>query len=142
MKLGRLLESLAVKSLVGREDQTISSIHYDSRTVTPGGLFVAIEGLQADGYAYIGDAVKRGAVAAVTEKPWTGPPSVSVAHVENTRRALAALSSAFYGHPSRELCVVGITGTNGKTTTAYLIESIFDAAGFKVGVIGTINYRF
>ncbi len=136
------LESMAVKELVGFEDQVINSIHYDSRTVTPGGLFVAIPGLQADGHAFIEDAAKRGAVAAVSEKPWAGQPSIAVAHVENARLALAALSSAFYGNPSRELCVIGITGTNGKTTTAYLIESILNAAGYSVGVIGTINYRF
>jgi UDP-N-acetylmuramyl-tripeptide synthetase len=142
VKLGRLLESLAVKRLAGSEDQVIDSIHYDSRTVKTGGLFVAIQGFQANGHSYISDAVKKGAVAAVTERPWDGPPSVSVVHVENARWALAALSSSFYGHPSRKLCVIGITGTNGKTTTAYLVESILSAAGFNVGVIGTINYRF
>jgi UDP-N-acetylmuramoyl-L-alanyl-D-glutamate--2,6-diaminopimelate ligase/murE/murF fusion protein len=110
--------------------------------VKTGGLFVAIQGLHKNGHSYIGDAVKKGAIAAVTEKPWDAPPSVSVIHVENARWALAGLSSAFYGHPSRKLCVIGITGTNGKTTTAYLIESVLNAAGFKVGVIGTINYRF
>ena len=142
MKLGRLLDSLAVKRLVGFDDQVIESIHYDSRTVTPGGLFVAIKGLQSDGYTYLDEAVKRGAVAVVTEKEWQDPPSVCVVQVDGARMALAAISAAFYGEPSRELSVVGIAGTNGKTTTAYLVEAIFNAAGFNVGVIGTVNYRF
>ena len=127
---------------VGLEDQIIDSIHYDSRTVTPGGLFVAIHGHRSNGNAYIEEAIEKGAVAVLTEQEWSGSPSISVAQVENDRLALAAVSSAFYGNPSQELCVIGITGTNGKTTTAYLIESILIAAGFKVGVIGTINYRF
>ncbi len=127
---------------VGLEDQIIDSIHYDSRTVTPGGLFVAIQGHRSNGNAYIEDAIEKGAVAVLTEQEWSGSPLISVAQVENDRLALAAVSSVFYGDPSRELCVIGITGTNGKTTTAYLIESILIAAGFKVGVIGTINYRF
>jgi UDP-N-acetylmuramoyl-L-alanyl-D-glutamate--2,6-diaminopimelate ligase len=142
VKLSFLLEAIAVKRLVGPEDQIIESIHYDSRTVTPGGLFVAIHGYRCDGYGYIKEAIEKGAVAVLTEKQWHGPPSISVARVENARLALAAVSSAFYGNPSRELCIIGITGTNGKTTTAYFIESVFNAAGFKVGVIGTINYRF
>lgn len=127
---------------VGLEDQIIDSIHYDSRTVTPGGLFVAIQGHRCNGHAYIEEAIEKGAVAVLTEQEWSGSPLISVAQVENDRLALAAVSSVFYGDPSRELCVIGITGTNGKTTTAYLIESILIAAGFKVGVIGTINYRF
>lgn len=142
MKLSLLLEDVTVKRFVGIGDQIIDSIHYDSRTVMPGGLFVAIRGHTCDGYAYIEEAIEKGAVAILGEKEWSGPPSVSVAQVENARLALAALSSAFYGEPFRELCMIGITGTNGKTTTAYLIESILNAVGFKVGVIGTINYRF
>ena len=142
VKLSLLLEAAGVMRLGGLEDQIIDSIHYDSRTVTPGGLFVAIQGHRRDGYAYIEEAIKKGAVAVLTEKQWPGPPLISVAQVENARLALAAVSSAFYRNPSRELCMIGITGTNGKTTTAYFIESILNAAGFKVGVIGTINYRF
>ena len=142
MKLSSLLESLVVEDFVGLEDQLISSIHYDSRNVKPGGLFVAIHGLRSDGHTYINEAVKKGAVAVVTEKPWSVPASVGVVQVGDTRRALAALSSAYYGNPSRGLFVIGITGTNGKTTTAYVTEAILSAAGFNVGVIGTINYRF
>ena len=142
MKLSLLLEGAPVMRFVGLEDQIIDSIHYDSRTVTPGGLFVAIQGHRCNGHAYIEEAIEKGAVAVLTEREWSGSPLISVAQVENDRLALAAVSSAFYGYPSRELCVIGITGTNGKTTTAYFIESILIAAGLKVGVIGTINYRF
>ena len=142
MRLLSLLDALIVKGVVGMEDQVIEGIYYDSRNVRPGGLFVAVPGFQADGYAFVDDAVQRGAAAIVTEKRWVAPSSVSVVEVENARRALAALSAAFYGEPSRELFVIGITGTNGKTTTAYLVESILSAAGFDVGVVGTINYRF
>ena len=142
MKLSSLLNALVVKEVIGLQDPLIDSIYYDSRRVKPGGLFIAIQGLQADGYAYIDDAVQRGALAVVTEKEWSGPPSVSAVQVDNTRRALAALSARFYRDPSRELFVIGITGTNGKTTTAYLIEAILNAADLNVGVIGTINYRF
>ena len=142
VELSSLLSHLVVKDSVRVEDKVIDSIHYDSGSVEPGGLFVAIHGLRADGHTYIDDAVESGAVAVVAEKAWSGPESISIVQVENSRRALAALSSAFYGDPSRELFVIGITGTNGKTTTAYLVESILSAAGFNVGVIGTINYRF
>jgi len=142
VKLSLLLEAVPVMHFAGVEDQIIDSVHYDSRTVTPAGLFVAIQGHRWDGYTYIEEAIENGAVAVLTEKEWSGRPSISVAQVENARLALAAVSSAFYGDPCRELCMIGITGTNGKTTTAYLIESILNAAGLEVGVIGTINYRF
>ncbi len=142
VRLGSLLDSLVVKDFVGLEDQIIESIHYDSRSVKPGGLFVAIQGLRADGHTYIDDAIKKGAVAVVTEKACSGPVLANVVQVENTRRALDAISSAFYGDPSSELFVIGITGTNGKTTTAHLVEAILNAGRLNVGVIGTINYRF
>jgi UDP-N-acetylmuramyl-tripeptide synthetase len=142
VKLGLLLEAVPVVRFAGQEGHIIDSVHYDSRTVTPGGLFVAIQGHRSDGYTYIEEAIENGAVAILAEKEWPGRPSISVAQVENARLALAAVSSAFYGDPCRELCMIGITGTNGKTTTAYLMESILSAAALKVGVIGTIDYRF
>ena len=142
MKLSLLLEAVPVVRFDGREDEVIQSIHYDSRTVTPGGLFVAIQGQRLDGHAYIEEAIEKGAVAIMTEHEWSKPSSVSVVQVENARLGLAALSSAFYGEPHREVRMIGITGTNGKTTTAYLVESILNAAGLEPGVIGTINYRF
>jgi UDP-N-acetylmuramyl-tripeptide synthetase len=122
-------------------DPEIASLHYDSREVQPGGMFVAIRGLAADGHVYIGDAVQRGAAAVVMQQPTPAGDAVAI-RVTDSRRALAALAAEFYGQPSRKLCVVGVTGTNGKTTTAALLESILAEAGLRVGVIGTINYRY
>lgn len=142
MTLTALLEHVPVTAFEGGGDPEVSSLHYDSRTVRPGGLFVAIKGLKENGNDYVTDAVARGAVAVVTENDAAAPGGTSVVRVKNARSALAALSAAYYGYPSRELFVVGITGTNGKTTTAYLLESILRSAGYTVGVIGTVNTRF
>ncbi len=119
----------------------VKSIAYDSRKVAPGALFVALRGQKADGTAFAAQALSRGALAVVSEAgrsaevqaPWIG--------VADARLALARISAAFYGNPSRELAVVGITGTNGKTTTAYLVSSLFEAAGVKCGMLGTVVYR-
>lgn len=124
----------------GGANPEIGSIHYRSQSVKPNGLFVAIEGLAADGHDFIDDALQKGAKVVVTQRP-VQKESI-VVEVEDTRKALAALSAQFYGKPSEHLIVIGITGTNGKTTTAYLVESILSSAGFKVGVIGTVNYRW
>ena len=121
-------------------DPEIGSIHYRSQDVEPGGMFVAIKGLVADGHDFIDDALSRGASAIVVQKP-VKRESV-VVEVENTRRALATLSGRFYSNPTEELFLIGITGTNGKTTTAFLIERILSRAGIAVGVIGTLNYRY
>jgi UDP-N-acetylmuramyl-tripeptide synthetase len=142
MKLGRLLKSIPVVRFDGRKDEVIQSIHYDSRAVTPGGLFVAIEGHRLNGHEYIEEAVEKGAVAVITAHEWSTQSVLSVIQVKDTRLSLAAIASAFYGNPHRDVCMIGITGTNGKTTTAYLIESILNVAGVETGVIGTINYRF
>ena len=144
MKLSSLLRAVTPHAPVSEaavsSDPQISAICYRSQAVTPGGLFVAIAGAHADGHAYIGDAVARGAAAVVAERPAAVP--VPVVLVPDSRRALAALAACFHGLPSERLVVVGITGTNGKTTTAYLLERILQQAGFSVGVIGTIAYRF
>ena len=134
-------------------DSEIGSIHYRAQEVQPGGLFVAIEGQTADGHDFIHQALKRGAAAVIAQKEppqhflkeiSTAPPKNRpiVIRVPDTRIALADLAARFFGHPSQGMTLVGITGTNGKTTVAYLIESILLQAGFKVGVIGTINYRY
>jgi len=123
-----------------KEDPDIGSIHYDSRDVQPGGLFVAISGFVSDGHDYIDAAVEKGAIAVIAQQPVD--TKVPVIKVENTRKALASLSSGFYHDPSEKLVVIGITGTNGKTTITYLLESILTAAGYATGVIGTINYRY
>jgi UDP-N-acetylmuramoyl-L-alanyl-D-glutamate--2,6-diaminopimelate ligase len=124
----------------GKKDPEIRSIHYRSQEVLPGGLFVAIAGHAADGHDYIDDAIARGAVAVVSQKE-CGVKTANI-RVADTRRALADMAACFFGNPSERLKVIGITGTNGKTTTAYLLESILKQAGIEVGVIGTINYRY
>jgi len=143
VKLSGLIKAarpLSVDHKGSGEDPEIRSIHYRSQEVRPGGLFVAIAGHAADGHDYIDDAIKRGAVAIVSQKD-TKNKTLSI-RVADSRRALAGISACFFGNPSEHLTVVGITGTNGKTTTAYLVESILQQAGCKVGVIGTINYRY
>lgn len=136
------LNSIAIPDAGSGVDPVISGIFYNSRLVTPGGLFVAVAGHAADGHDYIPQAVERGAVAVVCQRLVRLDADTVMLRVEDTRRALAQLAAAFYGHPSRRMTVVGITGTNGKTTTSFLIESILNSAGVKTGVIGTINYRY
>ena len=104
-------------------------------------MFVALRGVKADGTAFAPEAAKRGAIAIVSESERPDGVTVPWIRVEDARLALAALSAEFYGHPSHELTLVGITGTNGKTTTSYLLTSIFEAAGVKSGRIGTVGYR-
>lgn len=123
------------------EDPPISSVHYDSRDVRPGGLFVAIRGLKVDGHDFIEQALAKGASALIVEKAPASCP-VPLIRVSNSRKALALAGAAFYGFPSAKLHLTGITGTNGKTSTSYLLESIFKESGLTVGVIGTINYRY
>lgn len=140
MKLSVLLTSVPARMTGISSDPDIFSVHCRSQEVKPGGIFIAIKGFSADGHDYVEDAVARGAAAVVVDRP-VRSTAVTV-EVENTRKALASISSAFYGHPSRSLCIIGITGTNGKTTAAFLIEGILTEAGFATGVIGTINSRY
>ena len=160
MKLSTLLESIILKQVHGitltcdsksvpipstlpiqlNPDPEIGSLHFDSREVQPGGLFVAIPGRKVDGHDYIDGAVARGAAAVISQQPV--PLRVWNVEVENSRKALAALSGRFYGNPSEKLKIIAITGTNGKTTTAFIIEKILLQAGLSVGVIGTLNYRY
>ena len=120
---------------------TVTGIAYDSRRVTPGNVFVALKGQRADGAVFARDAVARGAAAIVSEEAAPSASDVEWVQVNDARLALALLAAAFYQHPSREMQVVGITGTNGKTTTAYLIASIFEAAKIRCGILGTVVYR-
>ncbi len=122
------------------DDPEITSIHYDSRKVVPGGLFVAIAGYECDGHIFVDQAVHNGAAAVLVEQPVSTP--VPAVQVTGARPSLALVAAHFYGHPTKDLVVIGITGTNGKTTTTYLIENMLIAQGHKVGVIGTINYRY
>jgi UDP-N-acetylmuramoyl-L-alanyl-D-glutamate--2,6-diaminopimelate ligase len=119
----------------------ITGVAYDSRLVTRGEVFVALRGQHADGASFVRQALDRGAAAIVSEQPAPADVRVPWATVENARLALALLAAKFFHHPSREMRVVGITGTNGKTTTAYVLASIFEAAGIRCGVLGTVSYR-
>ena len=130
MMLQELLERLPV-----------TSIAYDSRSVMPGAVFVALRGLHADGARFAPQAIAKGAIAVVAESAPLAGISVPWVQVSNARDTLAALSAAYYGNPTDDLALVGITGTNGKTTTSYILASIFEAAGIKCGRIGTIGYR-
>jgi UDP-N-acetylmuramoyl-L-alanyl-D-glutamate--2,6-diaminopimelate ligase len=121
-------------------DAEITGIAYDSREVAPGHVFIALKGLRSDGAAFVRQAVDRGAVAVVSEQALP-PAGIPTLQVDDARLALAVLAAEFYGHPSEKMRVIGITGTNGKTTTAYLVASIFQAAGIKCGVLGTVAYR-
>jgi UDP-N-acetylmuramoyl-L-alanyl-D-glutamate--2,6-diaminopimelate ligase len=131
-----------VSTVAGSADAAhVSAIAYDSRRVAPRAVFVALRGLKADGAAFAAQAVARGASLIVAETPRPAGETVSWLVVSDARLALALLADAFYDHPSRRLTVVGVTGTNGKTTTSYLLASMFDAAGMKAGLLGTVAYR-
>jgi UDP-N-acetylmuramoyl-L-alanyl-D-glutamate--2,6-diaminopimelate ligase len=119
----------------------ITGIAYDSRTVSRGQLFVALKGVRDDGTAFAADAVARGAAGVVSEQPPAAGIGVPWVTVTDARLSIALLADRFYRRPSADLQVVGITGTNGKTTTAYLVASIFEAAGVRCGVVGTVGYR-
>jgi UDP-N-acetylmuramoyl-L-alanyl-D-glutamate--2,6-diaminopimelate ligase len=118
-----------------------TGIAYDSRRVAPGMVFVAIPGLKADGLQFVSQAVTSGAAAIVAEQPAPSPSPVPWVVVTSARLALALLSTEFFDHPSRAMRVVGITGTNGKTTTGYLTAAMFEAAGLRCGLMGTVTYR-
>ena len=118
-----------------------TGIAYDSRRVTPGMVFVAIQGLKTDGLQFVSQAITNGAAAIVAEQPAPAPSVVPWVVVTSTRLALALLAAEFFEHPSHAMRVVGITGTNGKTTTSYVLAAIFEAAGTRCGLMGTVTYR-
>jgi UDP-N-acetylmuramoyl-L-alanyl-D-glutamate--2,6-diaminopimelate ligase len=124
-----------------RATSDASGVAYDSRTVVPGQVFVALKGLRDDGAAYAAQAVAAGAVAVVSEQASPADTAVPWIVVTDARLALARLAAEYFEHPSRQMPVVGVTGTNGKTTTAYLLAAIFEAAGLRCGMMGTVEYR-
>ena len=138
----RLLEALTDKRVLGQLPAEIRGVAYDSRKVAPGEIFVAIPGLKQDGRRYVEDALARGATAVVLEgADLLEGRSVGRVLVGSTRAALARLADAYFGHPSGSLTVIGITGTNGKTTTSYLVDGLLAAQGRRTGLIGTVQYR-
>lgn len=133
MKLSHLLQDIRVKGAY--QDTEILGVAYDSRKVSPGSLFVAIRGYETDGHKYIGAAIEAGAAAILAEEEVES--SVPVLVVENSRKALAKVSATWFGYPHRSMRFIGVTGTNGKTTTTYLIKQILELTGRKCGLIGT-----
>jgi UDP-N-acetylmuramoyl-L-alanyl-D-glutamate--2,6-diaminopimelate ligase len=142
MKLGQLLEGLPDYDLDGNSELEIKGLGYDSRRIQPGELFVAMRGYSQNGHDYLNDAIRKGAVALVAEEFRESYGEASKILVADSREALSKLAARFYEDPCSEVELIGITGTNGKTTTSYILESILTAAGARPGVIGTINSRF
>src|SRR3989475_1399540 len=140
MQLKTLVAAIPIRQVIGTLDRTVESIAYDSRRVQRNGLFVALRGEKADGHEFIGSAIDKGASVIVTERE-ERHPRVTCLVVENTRAALADLSAIFYGHPARRLKLAAVTGTNGKTTTTFLIKHICEKAGLRCGLIGTVRYE-
>ncbi len=137
-----LLDALPEKTVLGPMPHTVTGVAYDSRKVRPGDLFVAVPGLRQDGRRYVRDALDRGATAVVLEAADTlASTATGRIVVPSSREALARLADAYFEHPSRGLLVVGITGTNGKTTTSLLVDALLKEAGRVTGLIGTIQYR-
>jgi len=149
MRLPRLLESLdeagghaLVNGAEAAPATIVRGLGYDSRTVAPGDLFVALPGRNHDGHDYLEDAVRLGAAALLVERAPDPPPGdLPVVRVPDTRRALAPIARRFFGDPAAELDLVGVTGTNGKTSTTYLVESILKRTGRRVGLVGTVEIR-
>lgn len=141
MKLSELLESITMLDVSGSPNVDILGVAYDSRQVKPGWLFVAVSGHRVDGANYITEALSKGAVAVVSENRLNLGSGVVHVQVPRARRALAEIANAYFGDLSRQMKVVGVTGTNGKTTTTYMIRDILRAGGHKPGLIGTVAYE-
>lgn len=136
-----LLKELQYECIMGSTDRLVSEVVYDSRKITKDCLFICICGYNVDGHEFAAEAVEKGAAVLVVQKEVQLPEgsAVTVIKVEDTRYAMAFISAAYFGHPADKLKVIGITGTKGKTTTTYLVKSILESAGYKVGLIGTIE---
>ena len=139
MKLAHLLERLEYEALTGSSDIEITALINDSRKVERGSVFVCITGAVSDGHAYVREVYEKGAAAVIVEKDVEAPKGLTVIRVSDTRYALALMSAAYFDYPAEKLKVIGITGTKGKTTTTYMVRSILEGVGHKVGLIGTIE---
>ncbi len=140
MQLADLIQRLRAISIDGPVDREITGLRYDSRRVGPGNLFVAVGGSCFDGHSFIEQAVDKGAVAIVGEKPGLSKRATMIV-VPNSREALARLAATYYGDPSRRLKVIGVTGTNGKSTTTFLVKHLLERANQSTGLIGTVRYE-
>ncbi len=139
MKLTQLLERLEYEVVQGNIEMEISTLINDSRKVEEGSVFVCITGAVSDGHAYVQQVAEKGAAAVIVEHDVDAPENMTVIKVADTRYALAYMSAAYFGYPAEKLKVIGITGTKGKTTTTYMVKSILEDVGHKVGLIGTIE---
>ena len=142
LQLAAVLKDIDVIRIQGSTRGQVASICYDSRKCGSGSLFVAIPGLKTDGHQYIPEALARGARYIVHEQEFQPPAGVTAIQVGDSRLILGRLGRNFFHHPSQDLCLVAVTGTNGKTTVTYLIEAILKVAGLRPGVLGTVNYRY
>jgi len=140
MQLKTLVAAIPIRQIIGAIDRSVESIAYDSRRVQRNGMFVALRGEKKDGHHFIDQAIEKGASVIVTEHEGAYPRATFLV-VENTRTALADLSAVFYRYPARNLKLAAVTGTNGKTTTTFLIKHICEAAGLRSGLIGTVRYE-
>src|SRR6266568_7470800 len=140
MQLKTLLAAIPVREIVGPTDRGVESIAYDSRRMQRDGMFVALRGEKSDGHDFIGQAVEKGAAVIVAERAEKHPRATCVV-IENTRTALADVSARFFNYPARKLKLAGVTGTNGKTTTTFLIKHICEKAGTRCGLLGTVRYE-
>lgn len=138
-ELRQLLERLEYECIQGDINKTITELVYDSRKVTKDSLFVCIKGATVDGHTFAAEVAEKGAAVLVVSEQVEVPDNVTVIRVSDTRYALALLSAAYFDYPAEQMKVIGITGTKGKTTTTYMVKSILEGAGYKVGLIGTIE---
>jgi UDP-N-acetylmuramoyl-L-alanyl-D-glutamate--2,6-diaminopimelate ligase len=142
MQLAQILKNCPIQQVHGNMDHDVTGMHYDSRQIRPGDAFFALRGVVSDGHAFISSAVASGAKVVFCEERFENAEQVTTVLVENSRQAMAMAASEFYGNPTRDMKVVGITGTNGKTTITYLLEEILQQASLSPAVVGTINYRY
>ncbi|MBT3181504.1 MAG: UDP-N-acetylmuramoyl-L-alanyl-D-glutamate--2,6-diaminopimelate ligase [Deltaproteobacteria bacterium] len=142
MKLSELIKNIDLVELRGEIDPEVCDLVYSSKDASSGKCFFAIKGLSSDGHDFVGDAISNGAAVVVTEKAISNVGECVNVIVRDTRVAMAEMASRFFGEPTKSMKLIGITGTNGKTTTTYILEGIFCEAGFNPGIIGTINYRY
>lgn len=141
MILKSLLKGLDYEVIKGNEESKVQNIRYDNRKIKQGDAFVCVKGFKVDGHSFIGDAIKKGAKTLIVQEDVSVQEDITIIKVRDTRKALAIMSSNYFGNPKDKLKIIGITGTNGKSTSAFIIKSILEKAGFMTGLIGTIaNY--
>ncbi len=141
MKLQKLISKLGSFTISGRKDIGINGIATDSNNIKRGFVFICIKGTKADGHNFVNDAISRGAAALIVEKDVEVLEDITIIKVPDTKEILPVIADTFYNYPSNRMNVIGVTGTNGKTTTAYFIGQILRKAGHKIGIIGTISYQ-